>query len=259
MLDAQIKEVLADFALGSADCSAPGSEGCRPHCRGHDHRRGRRLQPISSSTSARCLFRTWLPASIQSAGTRPTARHYEGWQCDGTKCPVRGRLELQDDTEGRSVDEAASASSPQEIIDIAWKAQLRLHKIYKRLDVERQAFGGRDSRRGPRAAVLHLVDRTTGAAWRGSHRTSIVAIDIGQDVESGRGNPRICVGRANMLTSVARARQPSDAPSSWGIQPPNKSLSDRRVIRRPDPCRSPPNTSIAAARSQWVTASWVAS
>jgi hypothetical protein len=37
--------------------------------------------------------------------------------------------------------------------------------------------------------------------------------------------------------SVARARQPSDAPSSWGNQPPHRSLSDRRKNPASSPMR----------------------
>ena len=37
--------------------------------------------------------------------------------------------------------------------------------------------------------------------------------------------------------SVARARQPSDAPSSWGNQPPHRSLSDRRENPASSPMR----------------------
>ena len=66
------------------------------------------------------------------------------------------------------------------------------------------------------------------------------AICIGEDARRGRGNPRIYFGQAETPTSVARARQPSDAPSSWGSQSPHRSLSDRRNTWCPHPCGSCP-------------------
>ena len=46
---------------------------------------------------------------------------------------MRSRLELQDNAEGRAMDEGTLPAGAANITALAWKAQLRLHKTYRRL------------------------------------------------------------------------------------------------------------------------------
>jgi hypothetical protein len=95
---------------------------------------------------------------------------------------------------------------------------------------------GRGNGRGRlRIVRVRLVDRTARSTRRlsGAHRTICIIEDAGL----GEGNPRIDFGHAATPTSAVRVRQPSDARSSWGTQPPRRSLSDRRERRASSPMR----------------------
>ena len=85
--------------------------------------------------------------------------------------------------------------APEDIRALAWKAQLRLHKTYRRLIAR-----GKRSVVATAAVARELLgfvwsDRPARAA-RGLSK-ALLSIRSSEDAGRGRGNPRISVGQAN--------------------------------------------------------------
>ena len=149
---------------------------------------------------------------------------------------MRSCVELSHDPKGRAVDEQHRPPTSVAVIAVAWRAQRRVHTTYKRL-----------ASRGERSVVATaaVARELLGSSARsgGSFRSTAeprphLTIRSCEDAGAVEGILEFMLDKPQRLMSVPRARQPSDAPSSWGIQSPHKSLATDYKIRRPHRCGS---------------------
>jgi hypothetical protein len=161
-------------------------------------------------------------------------------------------MELPHYTQGRAVDEGALSARIRRYQGARLEGAVAPAQDLPSAHCEGKTLSCRHGRGCSRIARVHLVDRTTRATRRLNETR--LALRSSEDAGRGRGNPRFCFGQATTPTSVARARQPSDAPSSWGTQPPHRSLSDRREISASSPLRIATIRLVNARKGGWQRA-----
>src|SRR5690606_2897682 len=200
--------------------------------------------PLRESAQTYGLSRSG-PWRALKRGIDPASWNYESRQRRPARAAVRSGMVVSNYPQGRAMEVDAhgrcTSRGQRYFLEGAAAAQQPISQAGRAgKEEQRSRHRGRT-----RVGRLYVGSRAPVRTCAGSSARLIAGQlpPSAEDGETGRGEGSLGkeLGRAPCPMSVARTRQPSDAPSPWGSQSPDKSLSDRRVSpsSRPLPIAMP--------------------